>query len=221
MVSPDTPSSIGPFTTYKTPAPNKIVQIDPGVTPAPSTLPAAHALNVSVTAESNGANPNLGSTSSSTSSTTSTHTHTHTHSATPTPSPGLSTDAKIGIGVGIAGGVLFLAAIALVFFVLRKRKNKAQQQPEKTDENQGGGFNEKSPGWQGRNYPGGVFQDPHHSNPPYYSPPPQIYEAPSPPQDEYAFKRVSPAPVEMEGHFEPAEMETPNATSEEGPSQPK
>ncbi|KAI1111736.1 hypothetical protein F5Y14DRAFT_453723 [Nemania sp. NC0429] len=54
-------------------------------------------------------------------------------------STGLGTGAKIGIGVGVSLGVLFIIGVAIVAFIIRKRKRQAAQ-GRPVDQNQIQGY---------------------------------------------------------------------------------
>lgn len=99
----DTPSDFTQLTTYRD-APTTSVWIDKEATPGPSTYASAASFTAS-TSKSTSSNPSLASSTSS-------------HSN------GLSTGAKAGIGAGVAGGVLFLAAVGIAVWLLRKRGTK-------------------------------------------------------------------------------------------------
>lgn len=129
---------------------------------------------------------------------------------------GLDTGSKIGIGVGIAGGVCLLAAIGLVFWVLRRRKKQPDgARPQDPDYAQG--YHEKTHD----SYNSYTSEAPAT----YYdaerrgSPSPGVYEAPyHTPQEEEAVKhRLSPlGPQELAGS-PVAEMESGSNTPNRSP----
>lgn len=234
-ISGYTPTSIGPMTTYSTPAPTSIVLIYPDGTPVPSTYPAAHSLNATVLAAIQSGNPKTVSPTSTSSQTTSTlstsapATSSTTPSPTPTSSSGLSTGEKIGIGVGVAGFVCLLAAVAIVAWLMgRRKRNKVaeQQQPAQQAPE---AYSDKPAGWDGSHYgaapPYGYQHSPRFSEgSPYYGSPPGRYEAPSPPMEQMAFKREagSPPPMELEGQHGAQEMDSraPSVLPERGTTSP-
>jgi hypothetical protein len=196
-----TPTSIGPFTTYSPAAPTSVVQLFPHSKPAPSTLAAAVSLNATVTPVPNGAWSGGASSSTNTPSTTTSQgpqtvtappseTH-HVHE-----SSGLSTGAKAGIGVGVAGGVIGIAALLGVMYLLRRRRNQNSKpelagEPEHT-------FSDKSPGWQ----PGSAYHSPQPSYSEayaYHGVPQVIHEAgSSAAEEDHVRKAISPPPPPME-----------------------
>jgi hypothetical protein len=100
----DTPSPIvTQLTKYRDP-PTTSEWIDQKATPGPSTYASAASYT---------------STASKTTSTSSASSDATSHSK------GLSTGAKAGIGAGVAGGVIFLAAVIIAIWLLRRRNKKA------------------------------------------------------------------------------------------------
>ncbi|KAK3049383.1 hypothetical protein LTR09_009302 [Extremus antarcticus] len=195
-----TPKSIGPLTTYATPAPTEVVVLFPNQHPAPSTNPAAVSYNATITPVPNGVWSGGASSTTSTSSPTTDHAHSiHTVTQTPTtpPSSGLSTGAKAGIGVGVAGAACAAVALGAIWYILRRRRNR------ETPELQPPGFSEKSPAWAGPP-PGspppndGFYQQSYG----YQGVPAMIHEAGATPgEEEGVRKALSPPlpPMELEG----------------------
>ncbi|KAK5169475.1 uncharacterized protein LTR77_005451 [Saxophila tyrrhenica] len=186
-----TPKSIGPLTTYPTPAPTSAIILFSNKEPAASILAAAVPLNATVTPIPNGAWSGSASTfSTSTISSRSSATHSHpaqtiTQTPTPAPSTGLSTGAKAGIGVGVAGGVIAAAALTALFVILRRRRNK-----EQPTINNYSAFPEKSAAWTAPlpDSPPNSGEYYHHS-----SFPAAIYEVgASPGEEEGVRKAISP-----------------------------
>ena len=209
----DTPASIGPLTTYTTPAPTSVVQLFPNVSPAPSTLPAAVSLSATVTPTPNGV-------WSGSSSSTSTSSHskpasnagpqTETVTATSTPAPGLSTGAKAGIGVGVALGVVAVGVAAGACFFIRKRRRGQQADPS-------GSFPQKSAEWQ--NYTNAPPGSQAYYG--YHGAPAVIHEAgTSDVQEDEVRKALNPPPTELDAEHDVPEMESLTSGTSRSPAPP-
>lgn len=101
----DTPSQFTQLTTYRDP-PISSVWIDKQAQPGPSTYASAASYTVTAsTSTATSPNPSLASN-------------------TTAPPHGMSTGAQAGIGAGVAGGVLFLVAVGITIWLLRRRTKK-------------------------------------------------------------------------------------------------
>ncbi|EMC91190.1 hypothetical protein BAUCODRAFT_317733 [Baudoinia panamericana UAMH 10762] len=127
--SADTPATISELTTYQD-GPSSVVQVVPGLTPAPSTVAAAAA------------------TSASAGSGAALTTASPTSSAVASNNSGLSKDAQIGIGVGVGGGVVLIAIVALCAFCWGRRQRRRNTQYGKQAPAQASAFHLGSPPMQ-------------------------------------------------------------------------